>query len=139
MHQSAIHSIFNRVKLKQQIALNWRFDYTRQHGAHLGALPQEDPDSNQDENTSRLIPSIYKLPGFSPTISLYAIGSLIVSIIALTGTFTISEGLGESLSGSLGLILVVPIMLGTTAFGAYRHGVLDEWWLYSETSVSPLL
>lgn len=124
-------------ELKLQVALSWRFDYTRQHNAHIGSfhqVPASDYESvpSSDDDSFRLIPSIFSLPGFAPTISKYAIGSLVVSVIALTGTFTISQGLGETLSGSLGLIIVVPTILGTTAFGAWRHDILQEWWDYSE-------
>lgn len=113
--------------LTVQIALNWRFDYTQQHGAYLGLQPED-----SDEETTRLIPALYSLPTFAPRISIYAIGSLIISIIGLTGTFTISEDLGEGLSGTVGLLVIVPVMLASTALGAWRHGVLKEWWAYSE-------
>lgn len=115
-----------------QVALTWRFDYIHQHGAYLDTLMQSSDSKAVDDDNSRLIPSLFRLPSFYPTISIYAIGSLIVSVTALTGTFTISQGLGESLSGSLGLIIIIPLMLGTTALGAWKHGILHEWWNYSE-------
>jgi hypothetical protein len=110
--------------------MNWRFDYTQQHSAYLGTQSED-----SDDDSSRLIPALYDIPTFAPNASVYAIASLIVSVIGLTGTFTISEAVGEGLSGTVGLVVVVPIMLSATAFGAWRNGVLNEWWNYSELSV----
>jgi hypothetical protein len=83
--------------------------------------------------TAALIPSLGSLPSFELVTAKYAFGSLTVCIICLTGTFIIDHRLGEMLSSLLGLVAVIPVMLLATSFGAWRNGVLKEWWNYTET------
>jgi len=111
------------------IALTWRFDYTSQHSAYLGSQL-----SSEGEGAA-LIPALGDLPSFELRTAKYALGSLIACIVGLTGTHIIDRRLGEILSSTAGLVVVVPIVIAATAFGAWRHGVLKEWWTYSETWV----
>lgn len=85
------------------------------------------------QQESILIPSMISLPSFQPRTATYALGGLILSVAGLTGTYIIDERLGASVSSTAGLVVVVPIMTLATAFGAWRHGILSEWWSYSET------
>lgn len=107
--------------------MTWRFDYTSQHSAYLGAR-----DSVGGEG-SALIPALGDLPSFEPRTAKYAMGSLIACVVGLTGTHIIDRKLGEMLSSTMGLVVVVPVMHAATSFGAWRHGVLKEWWNYTET------
>lgn len=113
------------------IAHTWRFDYTSQHSSHLGSRPALAADSQE----TALIPSMSSLPSFYPTTASYAIGSMAVTIFGLTGLFIVNRDLGEIFSGTGGLVAIIPIMTLSTAFGAWRHGLLSDWWIYSETWV----
>lgn len=111
-----------------QVALTWRFDYTAQHPAYLGTGL-----AANGQQESVLVPAMTSLPLFQPRTATYAIGALLCSVVGLTGTFIISPELGAVLSSTGGLVAVVPIMTLATAFGAWRQGVLAQWWAYSET------
>lgn len=117
-----------RLDTDAQIAMNWRFDYTFQHSAYLGARPT----SNGQQDTA-LVPAMTSLPSFQPRTAFYAIGALVSCVIGLTGTFIVNQDLGAFLSSTAGLVAVVPIMTLATAFGAWRQGIVREWWAYSET------
>lgn len=80
-----------------------------------------------------MIPSMTSIPSFQPRTASYAIGALVFSVIGLTGTYIIDQRVGDMVSSSGGIIAVVPVMTLATAFGAWRHGILREWWNYSET------
>lgn len=73
------------------------------------------------------------LPTFYPTTATYALGSMIVTVVGLTGLFIVNRDIGEAFSGTAGLVAILPIMTLSTAFGAWRHGLLQDWWSYSET------
>lgn len=112
------------------VALTWRFDYISQHSAYLGSRP-----ASNGQRDAALVPAMASLPTFQPRTATYAIGSLVCSVIGLTGTFIVNRNLGAMLSSTAGLVAVVPFMTLATALGAWRHGVLRDWWTYTETWV----
>jgi hypothetical protein len=114
-------------QLTDQVAMTWRFDYTSQHSAYLGTTESTNGES------SALIPALGDLPSFEPRTAKYALGSLVACVVGLTGTHIIDRKLGEALSSTMGLVIVVPVMLAATSFGAWQQGVLREWWAYTET------
>ena len=80
-----------------------------------------------------MVPSMLSLPSFQPRTATYAIAALVLSVVGLTGTYIVDENIGAAVSSTGGLLAVVPIMTLATAFGAWRHGLLRQWWSYSET------
>jgi len=80
-----------------------------------------------------LIPALGDLPSFELRTTKYAFGSLIACVIGLTGTHIVDRKLGEILSSTLGLFVVVPVMIAATSLGAWKQGLLREWWSYTET------
>ena len=80
-----------------------------------------------------MVPSMSSLPSFQPRTATYALGALVFSVVGLTGTYIIDQRVGDMVSSTGGLLAVVPLMTLATAFGAWRNGVLREWWTYSET------
>jgi len=89
--------------------------------------------SSSEGEGAALIPALGDLPSFELRTTKYAFGSLIACVIGLTGTHIVDRQLGEVLSSTVGLIVVVPVMLAATSFGAWKQGRLKEWWAYTET------
>jgi len=89
--------------------------------------------STSEGEGAALIPALGDLPSFELRTTKYAFGSLIACVIGLTGTHIVDRQLGEVMSSTMGLVVVVPIMLAATSFGAWKQGLLKEWWSYTET------
>jgi len=111
-----------------QISLTWRYDFVTSHSSYMANIARTTP---QGSPVRVSLPS--EIPAFHPTLAMYPIVSLIFTLTALTGTYLISPALGDVLASNCGIVLTIPVVIGSTAFGAWRKGQLKEWWMYTET------